>query len=126
MDPIVHFEIPVNDMSRAKEFYTKTFGWQTNDMPEMNYVMVHTTQVNEQQMPMTPGAINGGMMKKDEGTPYPILVIKVENLDNSLIKIQEAGCKIVLPKMQVGNMGWYARFVDTENNIIGVWQDVEK
>jgi predicted enzyme related to lactoylglutathione lyase len=29
MYPIVHFEMPAEDKKRMSEFYTKTFGWQT-------------------------------------------------------------------------------------------------
>lgn len=32
MDKIVHFEIPADDIARAKEFYGSTFGWELEDM----------------------------------------------------------------------------------------------
>jgi predicted enzyme related to lactoylglutathione lyase len=126
MDAVVHFELPAENTARAKEFYTKVFGWKMMDMPEMNYTMVHTGACDEKGMMEKTNMINGGMMKKDEGTPYPILVINSENLDESLAKVESEGCKVVLPKMQVGDMGWYARFVDPEGNIIGLWQNAVK
>ena len=46
MNPVVHFEMPAEDKKRMAEFYTKTFGWQTqmlgSDMNE--YVLVTTTE----------------------------------------------------------------------------------
>ncbi|MGD0950872.1 MAG: VOC family protein [Methanotrichaceae archaeon] len=29
---IVHFEIPVDDLNRAKKFYSQLFGWKLQDM----------------------------------------------------------------------------------------------
>lgn len=37
MDKVMHFEIPVDDMKRAQNFYKSIFGWHVESMPEMNY-----------------------------------------------------------------------------------------
>lgn len=39
MNPVVHFELPVEDRDRASEFYSTVFGWEANKLgPEMgNY-----------------------------------------------------------------------------------------
>ena len=34
MGKVVHFEIPADDLSRAKKFYSTVFSWKMNDMPE--------------------------------------------------------------------------------------------
>ncbi len=68
MDKVVHFEIPTDDLSRAKEFYGSVFGWDLQTMEEMDYTIARTTSVDEQQMPTEPGAINGGMMKRSAET----------------------------------------------------------
>ncbi len=31
MDKVVHFEIPVDDLDRAKKFYSSIFGWELQD-----------------------------------------------------------------------------------------------
>mgnify|MGYP001592987139 CR=1 FL=1 len=127
MDKVVHFEIPADDTGRAKKFYEDVFGWQINKvpMPGMDYSMVTTVETDDKQMPKTAGAINGGLMARDSTGPYPVLVIDVVNLDESLKKIEAAGGKIVMPKMQVADMGLYARVTDCEGNIIGVWQNLK-
>jgi uncharacterized protein len=48
MRSVVHFEIPADDVARAKEFYSSIFGWQLQDMPEMDYTIVKTTETDEQ------------------------------------------------------------------------------
>jgi hypothetical protein len=39
MNRVVHFEIPAENMDRAKKFYSENFGWKLNQLgPEMgNY-----------------------------------------------------------------------------------------
>jgi uncharacterized protein len=33
MRKVVHFEIPADDLDRAKAFYDSVFGWQLTTMP---------------------------------------------------------------------------------------------
>ena len=68
MNPVVHFEMPTQDKQRMVAFYAKTFGWKAQMLgPEMgDYVLVTTTETDENARPKTPGAINGGF--------YPILL----------------------------------------------------
>jgi uncharacterized protein len=125
MNKVVHFEIPFDNEERAKKFYQDAFGWQIVSVPEMNYTMVTTVETDQQtMMPKTPGAINGGLMKRDSSSgKNPVLVIDVQNIDDHLAKIKNAGGKVVMPKTEVGDMGLYARVSDTEGNIVGVWQN---
>lgn len=127
MNKVVHFEIPANDVKRAVEFYQKTFGWniEKSPMPGMEYYMATTVETDQQGMPKTAGAINGGIMKRNMPTETPVIVIKVANLDEHLKKAKEHGAKVVMEKMTVGDMGYYARITDTEGNVIGVWQDLK-
>ena len=41
----------------------------------------------------------------------------------ALEKINALGGSTVLPREEVGTMGWAAYFRDTEGNIIGLWQN---
>lgn len=126
MDKVVHFEIPGNDMSRMKAFYSDVFGWKMSDIPGMEYTIVTTVPTGEDMMPMESGAINGGMMKRQVAGEQPIIVVSVASVDESLKKIESAGGGVVLPKMKVGGMGWYARAMDTEGNIVGIWENIPK
>ena len=42
MNGLTHFEIPVNDIDKAKEFYSNLFDWEFNFIEEMNYLMFTT------------------------------------------------------------------------------------
>lgn len=43
MSSIVHFEIPADDLERAKTFYTKLFGWKIEGVPGMEDSMMVDT-----------------------------------------------------------------------------------
>ncbi|MBI2663298.1 VOC family protein [Candidatus Woesearchaeota archaeon] len=127
MDKVVHFEIPFDNKERANKFYKDVFGWDILDIPEMNYVIVHTVEVDENQMPEESGAINGGMYKRDnKSSNSPVIVINVDNIDNYIKKIKNASGKVFREKVTVGDMGFYAQVYDTEGNIIGIWENIKK
>ena len=126
MDKVVHFEIPADDLARAKKFYTDTFGWQTEDYPQMDYVIARTVETDEKHMPKESGAINGGMMKRSDMVTAPSFAINVANVDEAVQKIKQAGGTIVKEKMPVGTMGFMAYFQDSEGNVLSLWQSVKK
>ena len=129
MDKVVHFEIPANDLNRAKQFYSSTFGWQLEDWPMPDgsvYVGARTVGVDEAtRMPKEPGAINGGLMQRSADVPAPVLAMDVSSVDEYVKKVEAAGGKVVRPKMQVGDMGYYAYVADTEGNVIGLWETIK-
>jgi len=123
MDKVVHFEIPADNLARAKKFYNTVFGWKMNEIPEMEYVMVGTVESDEDGMPKETGAINGGMLERQDPVKSPVITINVKNIDQAAEVIEKNGGKLVRPKMAVGDMGYAAYFKDTEGNVIGLWQN---
>ncbi|VVB94257.1 Glyoxalase/Bleomycin resistance protein/Dioxygenase superfamily protein [uncultured archaeon] len=126
MDKAVHFEIPADDLERAQKFYKSVFGWKMEQFPEMEYIMIRTTPVDEKHMPVEPGAINGGMMKRQRPITAPVITIAVQDMEAAMKNIKKAGGETVRGKMQVGEMGYAAYFKDTEGNIIGLWQTINQ
>lgn len=127
MDKVVHFEIPVDDMNRAKKFYQEIFGWDMVPVPGMaDYIIVRTVGVDAQNMPTESGAINGGLTKRTTSGEGSVVVIDVPSLDVYLQKITRVGGKVVQPKQDVMGMGLYARVTDPEGNVIGIWETIKK
>lgn len=128
MDKVVHFEIPAENEDRAQAFYEKVFGWKVfkSPIPNWDYRLANTVETDEKGMPQSAGVINGAISKRKEGETGPVIVIKVENLDEALAKLREEGCEIVMDPRPVGEIGTYAKFRDTEGNVLGVWQDLKK
>ena len=117
---IVHFEIPADDVQRAKKFYEEAFGWKISDPWNMNYFLVETRAEGEV-------GINGGLMPRmNPGQPF-MNYISVESIEDASAKVEAAGGTIILPKHEIGQgMGWIAAFKDTEGNILGFHQNPPK
>jgi uncharacterized protein len=115
-NPIVHFEIPADDVERAQQFYKKAFGWKISDPHKMDYFFVETRKEGEE-------GINGGLMqRKNPGQPF-MNYIMVKSIEASLGKVVQAGGTVCLPKQEIGaGMGWIACFQDTEHNMMGFYQ----
>jgi predicted enzyme related to lactoylglutathione lyase len=126
MHKVVHFEIPADDLDRAKSFYGSVFGWQLQTMPMGEggeYTVVMTTPVDDQtQLPTEPGAINGGMMKRDGQLTAPVLTVDVDAIDDALSQIEARGGSTVTPRTPIPGMGAYAYFKDPEGNVLGLWE----
>jgi predicted enzyme related to lactoylglutathione lyase len=123
MDKVVHFEIPAEDLARAKGFYASIFGWELEDARGMDYTMVRTVAVDQQQVPTEPGAINGGMMQRSAVASSPVLTINVDSVDEALKRVEAGGGSIVRPKQEIPGMGASAYFKDTEGNTLGLWEN---
>ena len=123
MGKVQHFEVPADDVARAKEFYGSIFGWVLQDVPEMDYTIIQTVEVDDKQMPTESGAINGGLMKRTPETPSPVITITVDGIDDALKEVEAGGGSVVTPRTQIPGMGAFAYFKDTEGNVLGLWEN---
>jgi len=128
-NPIVHFEIPADDPKRASDFYTKVFDWKITEyeMPGDGatsgdpYYMVYTTELDENGRTKTPGALNGGLMKRNKHQLPFMNYIHTDSIEQSLMAVSENGGSVIMEKTEIGpNMGFIAAFKDTEGNIMGL------
>jgi predicted enzyme related to lactoylglutathione lyase len=122
MNSIVHFEIPADDPKRASKFYSDVFGWQIQPIDGMPYWMLITTELDANRMPKSPGAINGGMGKREGPLKSIVVTVNVDDIDQSLEMVEANGGKTVQKKQAVGDMGFTGYFKDSEGNIVGLWQ----
>jgi len=122
-DPVVHFELPADDLERAQGFYREAFGWRTNAVPQMGYVLVSTSATGDDGAPQRPGEIDGGMLGRHEPVTAPIITIQVASIDQAAQRIEQLGGVVVQGKQAVGDMGFSAYFRDTEGNVVGLWQN---
>jgi predicted enzyme related to lactoylglutathione lyase len=127
MNPVVHFEMPAEDRKRMADFYTKVFGWKTQQLGEDmgNYVLAITTDSDEKG-PKKPGAINGGFFQKTDDKPaqYSSIVIAVEDIKEHMKNVEMAGGKVLGEPWDIPGIGVYVSFLDTEGNRIGMIQPV--
>ena len=125
MDKVIFFEIPAENLARARKFYGTVFDWKMNEIPSMHYTQVGTVEADKlgvRGTPKEPGAINGGMVERNDSVKSPVIYISVENIDEAAATIEKNGGKVIQPKSPVGNFGFAAYFKDTEGNVVGLWQ----
>ena len=123
MSGVVHFEIPADNEDRARKFYESVFGWTFQVLPEMEYSLAFTTPAGQGGMPAGQGAINGGIFRRGDMLPAPVVTIDVEDIDAALAQIQRLGGETVRGRMEVPGSGWNAYFRDSEGNVMGLWQN---
>ena len=113
---IVHFEIPADDTSRAREFWTAMFGmeWQSFDGP----VEYHMFGNEDKQS-------GGGLYPRQEGDDRIRVYFNTEDLDATLDRVRELGGDVEEEKSPVPGMGWFAHVRDTEGNRFSFWQTDE-
>jgi len=113
--PVMHFEIPANDVERLKEFYTELFGWGMTTGAEMpGYVMVETRTDGQ--------GIDGGIMKKQDAQQKPVNYVMVESVSQYSDKAKELGGTVVMAKTPIPKMGYFAVCLDPEGNPVGLFE----
>jgi predicted enzyme related to lactoylglutathione lyase len=119
-----HFELPADNLERARKFYSSTFGWKMTQAPGMEYTMVTTGPVDEKRMPKEPGYVGGGIAKRAGLLEHPVVTILVEEISTVEKMIEKNGGKVLQPKQAIGDgsMGWSGYFKDSEGNVVGLYQ----
>jgi hypothetical protein len=117
--PVVHWELWSENPERVSDFYRKVFDWEIRHIPGMNYHLVETGGT---------GGINGGIMTPKKG-PWPgklAFYIDVDDIDAYGEKIQKAGGKVVIEKVDVPGVGQFSLFEDPDGRVLGMWKQQPK
>jgi predicted enzyme related to lactoylglutathione lyase len=122
MDRVVHFEIPFDDKQRAMKFYSDSFGWRLMDLPQTDYVIASSVDVDETYVPTERGAINGGLYQRPKDVPHPTIFVRVESVAAAIERAEAAGGRLVTPRTPIPGLGAFARVADTEGNVIGLFE----
>jgi uncharacterized protein len=125
MPTIVHFEIPADDIERAKRFYTDLFGWKIEKWPgiegdsssNMEYLIISTTDDKGDK-----ALVGGGLMKREDPQQKITNFIDVTSIDEYSSKIEKLGGNVIISKKAVPGMGYFAICRDTEKNNFGIWE----
>ncbi|MEP5613949.1 MAG: VOC family protein [Cyclobacteriaceae bacterium] len=120
-NPVNWFEIPVTDLDRAKQFYETILGYEItiNEMGNAKmgwFPFDHTA----------PGA-TGTLIENENYTPShhgSLVYFSVPEIDDVLVKVVDAGGKIINPKFSIGEHGFCGHFEDTEGNRVALHQGV--
>ena len=61
-------------------------------------------------------------MKRQSPDHSVINYITVSSIDEYISKIGHSGGKVKIPKTEIPEMGYFAIFIDTENNTLGLFE----
>jgi hypothetical protein len=86
-------------------------------MPEMNYATFDTHS-----------GVGGGFSPISDNNPAGsvIVYIDTEDIDATLAKVQQLGGKVLVPRTEIPDMGWFAIFFDPSKNRVGLFTDMPK
>ncbi len=127
MANIAYFEVPADNVDRAKHFYHSLLGWKIEPTKTpmdpaaapMQYQDIITGKAEEGSMNM------GGLYKRQMQEPV-INYVVVDDIDKILAKVEKLGGKIGVPKKEIKTVGIIAIIQDTEGNAIGLWKPAMK
>jgi len=110
---VVHVEIPAANVKAAGKFYGDLFGWKISHDDALNYSMWEAGN----------GDSYGGFPQvSDEAPAGQVLVyIASDDIEADLKKVEQLGGKIIHPKAEIPQTGWYAFFQDPTGNVLGLY-----
>lgn len=121
-NPVVWFEIHVQDMARARAFYEAVFLGKLEHLPAPDGSDSYEMLAFPMDM-AGPGA--GGMLVKMDGMPSggaggTLVYFGCEDCAVEQGRVEACGGRIEQPKFSIGPHGFCAVVVDTEGNRIGL------
>ena len=120
-NPVVWFEIYVDDMSRAKAFYEQVFRYQLSEMPAPEDEPIEMVSFPSDMK--TEGAASGALVKMDGfggGGSGTIVYFFSEDCSVEGGRVAAAGGKVLRPKTSLGKYGYMVLAEDTEGNAFGI------
>jgi predicted enzyme related to lactoylglutathione lyase len=104
------------DANRAKAFYSELFGWKTSDTPVPGIGVY--TEVDTKEGPPA-----GLMTQQQKGAGSAWLAyVAVPVLDEAVARAQKLGGKILAPRTEIKDVGWFAVVQDPSGASIGLFE----
>jgi len=116
-NPVGWFDINVSNLDRAKKFYETVFNIQLFDLP-IDWGKQSLFPFDQE----SPN-VSGALVEKTDMIPNSnntVVYFESEDCVTEEKRIEEAGGKIVKPKMNIGEFGYVSIFIDSEGNTIGL------
>lgn len=113
---LTHFAIHIDDMERAKEFYSEVFEWGFTAYGPSDFLQIKSDRSEN-------GELIGALQSRQYSPVKEKLVglectISVESLDEIIKRVESKGGQILMPKTAIPFVGWITKFLDTEGNLI--------
>lgn len=110
---ITHIDIPVDDMERAKAFYSRLFGWEISEVPGFEGY----------PMWQAPNRISGGgLAPRSAEFTQPRSYVEVDSIDETIAAARDAGATVLMEKDPIDATSWWAVISDPDGNSIGLYE----
>jgi predicted enzyme related to lactoylglutathione lyase len=119
-NPVNWFEIAVIDLDRAKNFYGAVLETEFQDL-DMGPTKMAMFDMNPEK-----SGTGGALLLADEAKPSAdgtTIYFQCHDVAIEAGRVEANGGQIVFPKMDIGEFGFVAQFMDTEGNRIGLHSD---
>jgi len=115
-NPVQWLEITTTNLERAKDFYAKVFNleFQLSEMPDYKMYMFGSPEKVGSAGALVQDSLN---KPSTDGT---VIYFSCEDVSIELARVEEAGGKLLIPKTDIGEFGFFAQITDTEGNRIGL------
>jgi predicted enzyme related to lactoylglutathione lyase len=116
-NPVVYFEIPVNDIERAVQFYSAVFNF------EFERDIIHDNEMAFFPLSEDNDGISGALAKGEIYKPTingTLIYFKTEDIDATLNLALKNGAEVLFPITSNGEFGSVAEFKDCEGNRIAL------
>ncbi|MFM2269062.1 MAG: hypothetical protein RL757_2503 [Bacteroidota bacterium] len=116
VNPVNWFDIYVSDLARAKKFYETVFNIQLFDFP-IEWGKQSAFPSNDEAL-----NISGALVEKADRTNgnNTVVYFASEDCITEQNRVEDAGGKVIAPKMSIGAFGFISMLMDTEGNTIGL------
>ena len=114
---VVWFEIPAEDVERARKFYSALFGWKIKEFrgaAAKGYWHIGTGGAD--------ASPDGGMMERQHPQHGVTNYVLVASVEKAAAKVERLGGKICMPKAAVPGKGCFIVCHDTEENMFALWE----
>lgn len=116
-NPVRWFEIYVQDMERAKQFYESVF--------RVTLEKLNSPDLEMWAFPMQRGAMgaSGSLVRMEgvsSGGNSTLVYFGCEDCADEAARVAESGGRIQREKMSIGEYGFIALAIDTEGNMLGL------
>lgn len=120
-NPVVWFEIYVNDLKRARKFYENVFKYEFSELgnPTDDTFKMLAFPSDPETKNMAAGALvyYEGM---SGGANSTIVYFHSKDCSVEEARVKDAGGEVFKPKMSIGEYGFISLIKDTEGNMIGI------
>jgi predicted enzyme related to lactoylglutathione lyase len=117
--PVTWFEINAADPEKSASFYSELLGWQTQSVPDSDYVLIDTFGTTPDH---GGNGINGGFGKTAEGSAASSTVyVEAPDIESVLEKAESMGAKTLVPVTGT-EMVTFALFADPWGSVVGLVQ----